>query len=147
MIIQFVPDEFDVPLELRTDHFRLEPLGPQHNERDHQAWMSSIEHIRNTQGYLGGRWPSPMSLAKNLADIERHAEDFAFRRGFTYSVLDDDEIIGAVYLYPTKKDDYDVQVKSWVVSSRAELDVILWETVTRWLVEAWPFEAIHYEPR
>jgi hypothetical protein len=30
---------------------RLEPLGPQHNQSDHAAWMSSIEHIRSTPGY------------------------------------------------------------------------------------------------
>ncbi|ASJ73226.1 hypothetical protein IMCC3135_15720 [Granulosicoccus antarcticus IMCC3135] len=42
MTTPFVPDDFDIPLELGTEHFRLETLGPQHNERDHEAWMSSI---------------------------------------------------------------------------------------------------------
>ena len=28
-----------------------------------------------------------MSLAENLRDLERHAQDFAERRGFTYTVL------------------------------------------------------------
>src|SRR5689334_22886714 len=34
----FVPDEFDVPRELTTPQFRLEPLGPEHNEEDYEAW-------------------------------------------------------------------------------------------------------------
>jgi len=30
-----VPDDFVVPRELVTEDFRLEPLGPQHNEGDY----------------------------------------------------------------------------------------------------------------
>jgi len=36
----FVPDDFVVPRELVTAAFRLEPLGPEHNEDDYRAWMS-----------------------------------------------------------------------------------------------------------
>ena len=52
---RFVPADFDPPTSLRTDRFRLEPLGPQHNESDLAAWTSSIEHIRSTPGYPDGR--------------------------------------------------------------------------------------------
>ena len=44
----FVPPEFDAPSSLETPLFRLEPLGPQHNEADYAAWTSSIEHIPNS---------------------------------------------------------------------------------------------------
>ena len=33
-----VPDDFEVPLRFETQAFVLEPLGPEHNERDHAAW-------------------------------------------------------------------------------------------------------------
>ena len=56
---EFVPVGFDPPTSLATDEFRLEPLGPQHNQADHAAWMSSIEHIRSTPGYPDGNWPPP----------------------------------------------------------------------------------------
>jgi RimJ/RimL family protein N-acetyltransferase len=143
----FFPDGFEVPLELTTDRFRLEPLGPEHNERDHQAWMSSIAHIRTTPGFPVGKWPNKMSAEQNLADLVRHAEDFATRTGFTYSVLDGDEVIGCVYLYPTDDGEHDVAARSWVRASRAELDVALWETVSAWLAEAWPFQRPLYQPR
>jgi hypothetical protein len=48
---KFVPVSFNPPSSLATNQFRLEPLGPQHNQADHAAWMSSIEHIRCTPGY------------------------------------------------------------------------------------------------
>ena len=125
----------------------MEPLGPQHNERDHAAWMSSIEHIRSTPGFPSGDWPSPMSLERNLEDLDRHAADFAARKGFTYSVLDGDEVIGCVYIYPSKAEGHDANVSSWVTKGRAELDAVLWSAVTEWLGQAWPFEHPFYAKR
>jgi RimJ/RimL family protein N-acetyltransferase len=144
---EFVPADFTVPAELVTDRFRLEPLGPEHNERDHEAWMSSIDHIRATPGFPDGSWPSAMSLERNLADLVRHAGDFAARRGFTYSVLDGDEVIGCVYIYPSRDPAHDAEVLSWVRASRADLDEVLWEAVTKWLADAWPFESPAYASR
>jgi hypothetical protein len=142
----FVPADFSPPSALATDDFRLEPLGPQHNEADHAAWTSSIEHIRATPGYPDGNWPPPegMTLDANLADLRRHADDFASRKGFTFTVLDpaDDDVIGCVYLYPAAAEDQDVTVQSWVRVSRAELDVPLADAVAAWLDAAWPWRRV-----
>jgi hypothetical protein len=180
----FVPDDFVVPRELAADGFRLEPLGPQHNEGDYRAWMSSIEHIRSTPGFQGRSWPREMTLAENLADLEAHAKDFAARSGFTYTVLAEDggEIVGCVYIYPAadgrdtvgageggtaevgdgdtaEVGDGDAagvgdgdaaggaEVRSWVRADRGDLDVPLYEAVSAWLREGWPFATIAYAPR
>jgi hypothetical protein len=144
---RFVPDDFAVPRSFEGPGFRLEPLGPQHNERDHEAWMSSIAHIRSTPGFPDDDWPSPMSLERNLEDLTRHAADFESRRGFTYTVLDGESVIGCVYIYPTKRPGHDAEVSSWVTAGRAELDVVLWAAVTEWLATAWPFAHPHYAAR
>lgn len=142
----FVPDDFEPPTSLVTARFRLEPLGPQHNERDHAAWTSSIEHIRATPSYGEGRWPPPegMTLEENLGDLVRHAEDFAGRTGFTFTVLDasDDDVIGCVYLYPSRSAEYDVRARSWVRADRAELDDPLADAVFTWLAADWPWERV-----
>ena len=145
MSTPLVPSGIEVPLELAADRFRLEPLGPEHNERDHEAWMSSIAHIRATPGFPDGKWPTEMSAEQNLVDLVRHAGDFATRTGFTYSVLDGDEVIGCVYLCQRCR----ARCRGPVLgpASRAELDVVLWETVSSWLAEAWPFQRPLYEPR
>ncbi len=87
-----VPDDFVVPTELRSTSFRLEPLGPDHNARDHEAWMSSIAHLQTTPGFKDWGWPPDegFTLERNLADLVEHADEFERRVAFAYSVLDPD---------------------------------------------------------
>ena len=139
---RFVPAGFVAPRSLVHERFRLEPLGPQHNAADHAAWTSSIAHVRATPGY-GGDWPPAdgMTLEENLADLERHERDFATGAGFTFTVLDpgDGDVIGCVYLYPAA-DEHDVEVRSWVRASHAELDGVLADAVAQWLRTDWPWQ-------
>ena len=145
----FVPPEFVVPLALETEQFRLEPLGPQHNEPDYEAWSSSVEHIRQTPGWEQSSWPDDRDLAKNLDDLQGHAGDFEQRKGFTYTVLDPagDDVIGCVYIYPDRSGEHDAKVLSWVRGDRAELDAPLWQSVGTWLEAEWPFERFSYAER
>jgi hypothetical protein len=153
----FVPVDFAVPEGLTAEGFRLEPLGPQHNAADYAAWTSSIGHIRATPGFSGTSWPHEMSQAENLRDLERHAQDFAERRGFTYTVLSSDtgDVIGCVYIYPqrgesqsgTSAGEQCAAVSSWVRADRAELDPVLYHRVREWLERDWPFGSIQYAPR
>jgi hypothetical protein len=143
----FVPDDFVVPGHLAADGFWLEPLGPQHNDADYHAWTSSMSHIQATPGFSGRGWPHPMTSAENLGDLERHAADFAGRRGFTYTVLDPEsrDVIGCLYIYPSKDDRHDADVSSWVRADQASRDASLRAVVRDWLSSAWPFQAAHYD--
>src|SRR5215831_14511419 len=153
----FVPEDFAVPDGLNAPDFRLEPLGPQHNHADYDAWLPSIDHIRATPGFPGGSWPHEMSLSENLRDLERHAQDFAERRGFTYTVLSTStgEVIGCVYIYPPRGEtpggasvgDQHAAISSWVRADHAALDPVLYHTVRAWLERDWPFRSIEYAPR
>ena len=138
-----VPEDFVVPRELVTERFRLEPLGPQHNDSDYAAWTSSIDHIHATPGFESRRWPPPggMSPAQNLEDLREHAEEFENRTGFTSTVIETGtgEVIGCVYIYPSG-------VRSWVRADRAELDKPLYEAVREWLA-GWPLATVDYAPR
>ena len=152
----FVPMDFAVPDGLTAETFRLEPLGPEHNAADYAAWTGSADHIRATPGFADRGWPHEMSLADNLRDLERHAADFAERRGFTYTVLsaESGEVIGCVYIYPPRGGGPDggtgerrAAVSSWVRADRAALDPVLYHTVAAWLESDWPFRSVEYEPR
>jgi RimJ/RimL family protein N-acetyltransferase len=145
----FVPADFVVPLRLETPQFRLEPLGPEHNDPDYGAWSSSMEHIHATPGWWEeSSWPRDMTLEENRADLQRHADVFANRSGFTYTVLEPGgDVVGCVYIYPAPDGPQDARVLSWVRASRAELDVPLWQAVSNWLAAEWPFRNVDYAPR
>ena len=109
-----------------------------------------LEHIRATPGWEERDWPPPegMSAEENLRDLERHAADFAARRGFTYTVLaPDGDVIGCVYIYPAQDGEHDAHVRSWVSAAAAELDAPLHAAVSSWLIEQWPFERLEYAER
>ena len=146
--VDFVPSDFAVPTEATFGDLHLRPLGPEHNAADYAAWTSSIDHIRATPGFPDGSWPTLMSLSENLRDLERHAEDFRLRRGFTYTVLDaKGDVIGCVYIYPSKDEHVDAAVLSWVRADRSDQDRPLYESVRAWLHNDWPFGVIAYDVR
>jgi hypothetical protein len=143
----FVPANFEIPRSFEGVGFRLESLGPDHNDRDYEAWTSSVAHIKETPGFENSDWPASMTLEENLADLVRHARDFNDRRGFTYSIIDDEDVIGCLYIYPSKTAMHDASVRSWVRGSRAEMDMVIWWTVSQWLVGNWPFKNPLYAER
>lgn len=145
----FVPPDFVVPLAVVTSDFVLEPLGPEHNDSDYDAWTSSLEHIAATPGFPWGSWPHEMTADENRADLEQHADDFRARKGFTYTVLDpaSRDVIGCLYIYPVRDSDADAHARSWVRASHAHLDTPLWRAVSEWLASDWPFANVEYAAR
>jgi hypothetical protein len=106
-----------------------------------------MDHIHATPGFAERPWPCEMTLEENLGDLRRHAEDFANRQGFTDTVVDGAEVIGCVYIYPSKEPGFDANVRSWVRADRAHLDVALYQSVTQWLADVWPFTTVEYAAR
>ncbi len=146
---EFVPRDFDVPRRLETAQFVLEPLAPEHNDPDYEAWTSSMDHIHATPGWEDSSWPREMTPEENRADLQRHADDFRNRRGFTYTVLDpaSRDVIGCVYIYPPPDSHNDARALSWVRASHGHLDAPLWRAVSEWLASDWPFSSVEYAPR
>ena len=142
----------DPPVPLSTTWFRLEILAPVHNERDYEAWMSSIEHIHATAGFAladwgGDDWPTPMTLDQNLADLEQHRREFVAGEAFAYSVLDGHDVIGCVYINPDGSGAADAMIRSWVRASRAERDQDLADEIDQWLRDAWPLRSRRWPGR
>ena len=146
----FVPPNFVVPDSYAWSEYHLEPLGEQHNDRDHAAWMSSIDHIRSTPGFSPQEepnWPVAMTLEENLDDLVRHARDFRERKGFTYSILEGDDVIGCIYIYPSRVPGRDAEISTWVSESRADMDTPVREALGKWVDETWPFSNPNYAGR
>ncbi len=145
-----VPADFDVPQLLETARMRLRPLSINHAVKDYDAVMTSEERLRNVYD-PGGEWPRGLTLEQNIIELGWHQTEFQLRTSFAYTVLspDETEVLGCMYIYPTRKQGYDVEVTMWVRQSReAEgLDQHLFETAEAWIADCWPFTNPAYPGR
>ena len=127
-----VPEDFDVPDILETGRMRLRSLTMNDAAKDFEAVMASEERLR-TVFRPGGTWPSGLTLERNIRELGWHETEFQLRTSFAYTVvnLDETEVMGCVYIYPSGKPGYDAEVTMWVRQSRVAegLDEHLFETV------------------
>lgn len=146
-----VPPEFEVPTVLENEYFRIRTLTVNDVVKDYDAVMSSLDHL---QGVFGpdSTWPSAeLTFEQDLIDLGWHQKEFQIRSSFTYTVvsLDEDRVLGCIYIYPTDKGDFDANITMWVRADIVEegYDVILFDTVREWVAETWPFENPAYPGR
>jgi len=147
----FVPEDFAVPDGLSADRFRLEPRGPQHNEADYAAWMTSIDHIRATPGFPDQSWPQEMTLQEICVTWNGTRKTSPSAAASPIPVLEAGTggVIGCVYIYPARGGPgrRRAAVSSWVRADRAELDTAVYDAVLTWLERDWPFDALEYAAR
>jgi RimJ/RimL family protein N-acetyltransferase len=146
---RFVPDDFEIPDLLETDRFRLRMLSVDDVEKDYEAVIESRELLH---AMFGGPWPKPgFTLEENLADLERHQQEFLSRKAFAYTVVSLDEIrvLGCVYINPSKTTASDAVVVMWVRQTEYDkgLDEILFNNVRDWISSVWPFKKVDYPGR
>jgi hypothetical protein len=145
-----VPNDFVVPEILETARMRLRPLTINDAVKDYDAVMTSEERLRSVYD-PGGEWPCGLTLEQDLIELGWHQTEFQLRTSFAYTVasLDESEIMGCVYLYPTRVPGYDAEITMWVRQSRVEegLDEHLFETVQAWVADCWPLQNPAYPGR
>jgi hypothetical protein len=146
---RFVPDDFEIPDMLGTDRFRLRMLSVDDVEKDYEAVIESRELLHTM---FGGLWPKPgFTLEENLADLERHQQEFLSRKAFAYTVvsLDETRVLGCVYINPSVTTASDAVVVMWVRQTEYDkgLDEILFNNVRDWISSVWPFKKVDYPGR
>jgi len=145
----FVPDTFKVPVDLIQESFVLKPLKAVHAEMDYQAVMSSIDHLTGVIGR--GDWPGDLTLEEDRYALAGHEWEFKKRIGFVYTVMNKPEtdVIGCVYIYPSRLDDYDSEIVLWVTGKEFKrgTDDLLYKAIIEWMEKEWPFENIIYPGR
>jgi len=159
---QFIPDDFEIPILLETNRFRLRMLSVDDGEKDYEAVLESRELL---QTLFGGSWPrAGFTLEENLADLERHQQEFLDHKAFAYTVvsLDETKVLGCIYINPPQKYSHipefveywkrtsaDAVVYMWVRQTEYNkgLDDILFQTVRDWIKTNWPFSKATYPGR
>jgi len=144
----FVPSDFEVPSVFEMERFRLRMLSVDDVQKDYEAVIESRDLLRSK----GSTWPRDgFTLEENLADLERHQQEFLDRKAFAYTVvsLDERRVLGCLYINPTDREGIDAVVYMWARQSEHDLglDLILFETVKQWMGEVWPFEIVVYPGR
>ena len=145
----FVESDFDIPQQLETSKFRLRMLTVNDVVKDYDAVMSSAGYLKDI--WPESVWPEGLTLEQNLIDLGWHQKEFQRRRSFAYTAvtLDGAKVIGCVYIDPTQKRGYDAEVYLWARESAigSPADSQLYEVVSEWLEESWPFENVAFPGR
>ena len=137
----FVDPEFEIPVTLETDRFRLRMLTVNDVDKDFEAVTTSKEHLHDI---WGPGWPEGLTPEQNLIDLGWHQKEFQRHRSFAYTVvaLDESQVLGCVYINPTRKSGYDAVVYLWARQSElaSGMETELKATVKTWLTAKWPFK-------
>ena len=149
----FIPDGYSPPRSHRFALFTLEVLSPHFAAQDYAAVTTSADAIRHVFGPAND-WPAPdISFAQNLADLERHAKEFAERVAFAYALIspDGERYLGCLYLYPikVKQAAFDARAYFWLstLADRDGLAERVLADIQAWLKTAWPFRAVAFPGR
>lgn len=147
----FVPADFDVPVLVEADDFKLVPLGPDLVKIDFDAYMSSIEHLQQTFS-RSTSWPrEDITDEDAMLDMQGEQARFQARKSFAYGVLtpDGSRERGSVYVRPSSVEGYDAVVMLWVTKADydAGFDAQLYDWVKSWVAAEWPFQNVAYPGR
>ncbi len=146
----FVDKTFAVPEELQTPDFKLRMLAISDVVKDYDAVISSKSQLLELFPHWGG-WPEGLTIEDNLIDLGWHHREFTNRTSFAYTVvsLDGSQVLGCVYINPTRKSGFDASVSFWARESNQgdPADVALETAVKEWIAKHWPFESVAYPGR
>jgi len=147
----FVPSDFKVPDTLENEYFRIRMLTVNDVVKDYDAVMTSLDYLQEMFLPIWN-WPTEdLSFEQDLIDLGWHQKEFQMRSSFAYTVvsLDESQVLGCLYMFPSKKNDFDAEIYMWVRKSVLDqgLDKILYNTVKQWVEKEWPFEKPVYPIR
>ncbi len=142
VLAQLVPDSFQVPTAYVGANYKIVPLGPAVADLDYHAYMSSIEHIRKTEG---GDWPRPdLTMEDQAKDMAGEKAQWDGRKSFPFAVLnlEGTKELGCFYLRPSTKQGFDVSVTMWTTKEEFAkgFEDQLYKDMKTWVAEAWPFK-------
>jgi RimJ/RimL family protein N-acetyltransferase len=136
-------------VELSTGH-HLRPIHPDDTELDMPAVMGSRERLWSIYGAAWGWPPADMTADQDRADLQRHWDEMQTHESFNYALFDADEteLIGCVYIDPTRLPGHDAEISWWVRDEYVGSDVesALDMFVPLWIRRDWPLTAPRFGP-
>src|SRR4030095_4000054 len=138
---ELVPPGFQVPLRLDADGFHLRMLTVNDLVKDYDAVMTSAARLKGSMR-PGSSWPGGLPLEGDLVALGWNQREFRLRRSFCYTMMSPNEAIclGACYIYPSEKTNFDAKAFWWVRTSALAdgFDERLGNTFRDWLRDCGP---------
>lgn len=142
---------FKVPQRLETKRFLVRMLTIHDVDKDYDAVMTSIDHLKGMFGPYSSWLSKRLTKEQDLIDLGWHQKEFQKRTSFAYTVMkpDESQCLGCIYIYPSDKPEFDAIVFLWVRKSELKngLDDELFAAVKKWIKEKWPFKNVAYPGR
>ena len=81
--------------------------------------------------------------------IKFNEGSIAYEFEYTVVSLDESQVLGCLYIEPSKKADFDAEIYMWVRQSEVAngLDSVLFNTVKKWIDNEWTFKNPAYPIR
>jgi RimJ/RimL family protein N-acetyltransferase len=140
---ELVSEDFDLPVTLEHERFRLRMLTVDDVVKDFDAICDRVDHTGAPQP------PFVPTIAENLVDLGWHQKEFKLRRSFAYTIVAPDEsrVLGCAYINPSET--HDASVRMWVRRDAWEdgLDSLVEAALRDWLEREWSFESVDWGAR
>jgi hypothetical protein len=147
--VPLVPSDFMAPTTFGSESFKVEPLSYYNMIQEYAAVQKSGKNIaaclrKNEADYQN------YAVQKEVIEVGWHMAERRRRHCFAYAIMSPDHktFLGALYVNPTKKKDYDALVLMWTVPDAPKgLDGEVYEALKKWIAEKWPFAKVGYPGR
>ena len=137
------PDNFKVPLKYSGNGFELKPLTIASNESDFKAVNNNVDRLGKHLNY------PKHSKEQNLIDLGYHQKEMQKKASFTYTItrLGDTKNIGCLYIYPSDRQGFEVEVTYWLTREGYErgLYSVIDDEIKVWLEKSWPFKSVYFQ--
>ncbi|MGG1949446.1 hypothetical protein AB1286_32310 [Trinickia sp. NRRL B-1857] len=161
--MEFLPDGFEPLRTYASERLALEVLSAAHARQDYDCVTASAEAIRGVFGPDNG-WPDrDMTYVENLADLERHEQEFNARQAFAYAIFENAGVhgrrlyAGCLYIKPIKsrfdndcrRTLFNAQAFCWFSTSTHNdlFGQLAAEELMQWIEKCWPFAAVAFPGR
>ena len=148
---RLVPGGFEAPTRASFGSLVAVPLQSKRFVLDYESYMSSVAHLQGTFRTQNGpfeageqAWPAGTTLETAYLEAAWTEMEWLLGSSYTYVILTPDKTqqIGCAYIWPSRKEGYDVDCQSWVRADRLEAgtDRELHTWFQSWVKAAWPLD-------
>ncbi|MBW6480551.1 MAG: hypothetical protein K0B37_14075 [Bacteroidales bacterium] len=142
----FVPIEFIPPVSFENEYFHIRTLSRNNVYAVENLRMNAYDHLPERVPHMGAWHRIDIPMGDDLIGQAYYDRNPQIRDSFVYPVLlkSEGNMIGSIYIRPSKNADYDAQITMWLRTSDNQVNDEFVEMIKLWISKEWPFENPHF---